>query len=128
MSKSSCSGRIAWNQGKIIGQKPPLKIKEVWAIRVRLQLAERSRDLALVNLAKLRGCDVVKAGVEDLLLSLGHAKSESTVRYLGIEVEDAWSSQCRVEGWFDHVARNSAPILSASSWSTRNSCRSIILT
>jgi hypothetical protein len=46
MSKSARAGRIAWNRGKIVGQMPPLKIKEVWAIRVRLQLAERSRDLA----------------------------------------------------------------------------------
>ena len=67
MSKSPRSRRVAWNKGKIVGQKPPLKIKEVWAIRVRLQLAQRSRDLALFNLAidsKLRGCDVVKVGVE----------------------------------------------------------------
>ena len=62
MPKSPRSRRVAWNRGKIVDQKPPLKIKEVWAIRVRLQLAERSRDLALFNLAidnKLRGCDVV---------------------------------------------------------------------
>ena len=63
MPKSQRSRRVAWNRGKIVGQKPPLKIKEVWAMRVRLQLAERSRDLALFNMAidsKLRGCDVVK--------------------------------------------------------------------
>lgn len=81
MSKSSPTGRIAWNRGKIIGQKPPLKIKEVWAIRVRLQLAERSRDLALFNLAidsKLRGCDVVKVGTEDVLLS-GPLRSRASV-------------------------------------------------
>ena len=72
MSRSPRSRRSAWNQGKIVGQKPPLKIKEVWAIRVRLQLAQRSRDLALFNLAidsKLRGCDVVKVGIEDILMS-----------------------------------------------------------
>ena len=81
MSKSPRSGRVAWNRGKIVGQKPPLKIKEVWAIRVRLQLAQRSRDLALFNLAidsKLRGCDVVKVGVEDVLLS-GTLRSRGSV-------------------------------------------------
>jgi integrase len=81
MSKSSRSRKVAWNSGKIVGQKPPLKIKEVWAIRVRLQLAERSRDLALFNLAidsKLRGCDVVKVGVEDVLLS-GTLRSRASV-------------------------------------------------
>ena len=40
-----------WNKGKLVGQKLPLKLKEIWAIRVRLQLAENKRDLALFNLA-----------------------------------------------------------------------------
>src|SRR5437868_14128144 len=50
-----------WNKGKLLGQKPPLKLKEIWAIRIRLQLDHRTRELALFNLAidsKLRGCDV----------------------------------------------------------------------
>jgi len=54
------------NKAKITGQKPPLKRKEIWAIRVRLQLANRARDLALFNLAidsKLRGCDLVRLRV-----------------------------------------------------------------
>ena len=58
-----------WNKGKLIGQKPPLKLKEIWAIRIRLQLANRIRDLALFNLAidsKLRGCDLVKLRVLDV--------------------------------------------------------------
>ena len=60
---------IPWNKGKLIGQKPPLKLKEIWAIRIRLQLAKRVRDLALFNLAidsKLRGCDLVKLRVLDV--------------------------------------------------------------
>ncbi len=59
----------AWNKGKLIGQKPPLKLKEIWAIRIRLQLAHRLRDLALFNLAidsKLRGCDLVRLRVCDV--------------------------------------------------------------
>ena len=58
-----------WNKGKLTGQKPPFKLKEIWAIRVRLQLNERSRDLALFNLAidsKLRGCDLVKLKLKDV--------------------------------------------------------------
>src|SRR5437016_7520735 len=50
-----------WNKGKLLGQKPPLKLKEIWTIRIRLQLDHRTRELALFNLAidsKLRGCDV----------------------------------------------------------------------
>jgi len=38
---------IPWNKGKLLGQKPPLKLKEIWAIRIRLQLDHRSRELAL---------------------------------------------------------------------------------
>ena len=49
---------IPWNKGKLLGQKPPLKLIEIWAIRIRLQLTSRARELALFNLAidsKLRG-------------------------------------------------------------------------
>ena len=58
-----------WNKGKLIGQKAPLKLKEIWAIRVRLELSHRIRDLALFNLAidsKLRACDLVKLKVRDI--------------------------------------------------------------
>ena len=58
-----------WNKGKRIGQRPPLKAKEIWAIRVRLQLAKSTRDLALFNLgidSKLRGCDLVNLRVRDI--------------------------------------------------------------
>ena len=51
-----------WNQRRLLGQKPPLKLKEVWAIRIHLQLAGKLRDLALFNLAidsKLRACDLI---------------------------------------------------------------------
>jgi integrase len=58
-----------WNKGKFVGQKLPLKLKEIWAIRIRLQLAKRLRELALFNLAidsKLRGCDLVELHVRDI--------------------------------------------------------------
>jgi hypothetical protein len=58
-----------WNKGIIMGQKPPLKRSEVWAIRVRLQIAERTRDLAMFNMAidsKLRACDLVRLRVRDI--------------------------------------------------------------
>jgi hypothetical protein len=61
-----CSPREPWNKGKLVGQKAPFKLKEIWAIRVRLQLADRQRELALFNLAidsKLRACDLVKLRV-----------------------------------------------------------------
>jgi len=61
--------RIARNKGKLIGAKPPLRPKDVWSIRTKLQIQGRTRDLAMFNLAidsKLRGCDVVALKVEDM--------------------------------------------------------------
>lgn len=58
-----------WNKGKLIGQKPPLKPKDIWAIRLYLQHSHRVRDLAMFNLAidsKLRGCDLVSLRVRDI--------------------------------------------------------------
>jgi integrase len=72
---------VPWNKGKLVGQKPPLKLKEIWAIRIRLQLANNLRDLALFNLAidsKLRSCDLVKIRIKDI--SSGRAiSSRATV-------------------------------------------------
>lgn len=68
-SKSAVSSRVSWNKGKLIGQKAPLKLSEIYAIRTRLQLGNRIRELALFNLAidsKLRGCDLVKLKVSDI--------------------------------------------------------------
>ncbi len=63
--------RPPWNKGRLIGQKRPLLAKQVWAIRARLELAGNLRDLALFNLAidsKLRGCDLVRLKVADLVV------------------------------------------------------------
>ena len=54
-------------KGRLTGQKPPLKPKDVWAIRILLQIHGKTRDLALFNLAidsKLRSCDLVALRVE----------------------------------------------------------------
>ena len=69
METSNSHHHEPWNKGKLIGQKAPLKLKEIWAIRVRLELSHRIRDLALFNLAidsKLRACDLVKLKVRDI--------------------------------------------------------------
>ena len=58
-----------WNKGKFIGQKAPLKLKEIWAIRIWLQLEKCTRDLALFNLAidsKLRSCDLLSIRVSEI--------------------------------------------------------------
>jgi hypothetical protein len=43
--------RVPWNKGKLVGQKAPLMLRDIWAIRVRLQIGKRIRELALFNLA-----------------------------------------------------------------------------
>ena len=58
-----------WNKGKLTGQKAPLKLKDIWAIRIHLQIAHDVRQLAMFNLAidsKLRGCDLVSLRVRDV--------------------------------------------------------------
>lgn len=67
--ENTTSKSAPWNKGKLVGQKLPLKLKEIWAIRVRLQLGGKIRDLALFNLAidsKLRGSDLVRVKVSDI--------------------------------------------------------------
>jgi integrase len=62
---------VPWNKGKLTGQKSPLKLKEIWAIRIRLQLGGKTRDLAMFNLAidsKLRACDLTKLRVRDVCM------------------------------------------------------------
>jgi integrase len=61
--------RAPWNKGKLIGQKPPLKLAEIWTVRTQLRMAANTRELALFNLAidsKLRGCDLVSLRVRDV--------------------------------------------------------------
>jgi integrase len=63
--------RPAWNTGRLIGPKPPLKPRHIWAIRTRLQHNDRVRDLAMFNLAidsKLRGCDLVRLRISDVVI------------------------------------------------------------
>lgn len=60
---------LPWNKGKLVGQKKPLKLREIWAIRIRLEISKNHRELALFNLAidsKLRACDLVKLRVRDV--------------------------------------------------------------
>ncbi|SFR98581.1 hypothetical protein SAMN05444714_0200 [Yoonia litorea] len=99
--------RPAWNKGRIVGQKRPLKPKHVWAIRVRLELAENHRDLALFNMAidsKLRGCDLVKMKVVDVMASgqieerasVLQSKTQKPVRF-----EISEGTRASVEKWME---------------------------
>ena len=69
-TKNLLKSKIPWNKGKIVGQKPALKLKELWGIRIRLQIEKNIRELALFNMAidsKLRGCDLVTLRVNDVM-------------------------------------------------------------
>lgn len=98
----------AWNQGKLIGQKPPLKLKDIWAIRVRLQLAGRLRDLALFNLAidsKLRACDLVRIRVHDVchagrVASRAIVMQQKTGRPVQFEITD--QTRVALATWLKH--------------------------
>jgi integrase len=73
--------RTPWNKSKLIGQKPPLKLAEIWTVRTRLRMAGKIRDLALFNLAidsKLRGCDLVALRVRDVAHG-GHVLARASV-------------------------------------------------
>ena len=76
-TSTKTTGRVTpWNTGKLLGQKPPLKLKEIWAIRIRLQLDHRTRELAL---QKSSGRSTPP---------WAHRIGKHG-RYLGIEVDDA---------------------------------------
>jgi hypothetical protein len=80
---ASAPKRTPWNKGKLIGAKPPLWPKHVWSIRTKLQIENRTLDLALFNLAidsKLRGCDVVALRVETLLRTAMRAPARRYAR------------------------------------------------
>ena len=97
---------------KLTGQKPPLKPKEVWAIRIRLQILKKQRDLALFNLAidsKLRSCDLVALRVSDVAVAssvreravIVQQKTGRPVQFeLTEQTRDAvhnWIQQCGVQ-------------------------------
>lgn len=59
-NSKSTSCKTCWNKGKLVGQKLPLKLEEIWSIRIRLELENNLRELTMFNLAldcKLRACD-----------------------------------------------------------------------
>lgn len=105
---------VPWNKGKVTGQKPPLKPREVWAIRVRLQISNRVRDLALFNLAidsKLRGCDLTHLRVEDVMQG-DQVRTRALVsqRKTGAPVQFEITEQARsaVARWVDGKALKSS--------------------
>ena len=72
-----------WNKGRFVGPKPPLKPKQVWAIRLHLQREMRLRDLAMFDLAvdsKLRGCDLVRLRTGQLVVNATVRQRATTIQ------------------------------------------------
>ena len=103
---------IPWNKDKLIGQKPPLKLKEIWAIRIRLQISNRIRDLALFNLAidsKLRSCDLVKIRVRDIshgttVSSRAIVMQQKTHQPVRFEITE--KTRESISNWINHAGLN----------------------
>jgi site-specific recombinase XerC len=123
--------RSAWNKGRLLSQKPPLKPKEIWSLRIRLQLAEKVRDVALFNLAidsKLRGCDLVSLRVRDVyqgsaVSSRAIVMQRKTQRPVQFEITEAtresiaaWVARCdlRSTSYCSQVEASSATCQYAS--------------
>jgi integrase len=106
---SNPSAKIPWNKGKIVGQKPPLKQKEVWEIRVHLQMQHKTRDLAMFNLAidsKLRSCDLVKLKVKDVqrgtaLLSRASVVQQKTHQTVQFEITE--HTRAALQDWISQA-------------------------
>ncbi|MFO1147563.1 MAG: tyrosine-type recombinase/integrase [Alsobacter sp.] len=101
------SNRRPWNAGRVVGAKPPLKLQHIWALRTRLQIDRRIRDLAMFNLAidsKLRGCVIVRLRIGDVAAG-GSVRTRSTViqqktgRPVPLELSPA--TRASVAAWLD---------------------------
>lgn len=109
--------RRAWKRGRIIGQKRPLKPKHVWAIRVRLEMAEKTRDLALFNMAidsKLRGCDLVRLLVSDIYVA-GRVKERTSIMQSKtkqpVQFEITEVTRKSLSAWIDDPAMSGSDFL-----------------
>jgi integrase len=101
----------------LTGQKPPLKLKEIWAIRVRLQLSSRARDLAMFNLAidsKLRACDLTKLRVRDVCHG-EHVASRATIiqqkTQRPVQFEITEQTRESVAAWVRHAGLHATDFL-----------------
>jgi integrase len=101
--------KTPWNKGKLAGQKLPLKLKEIWAIRIRFQISKQIRDLALFNLAidsKLRSCDLVKIHVRDIAHGATVSKRAMVMQQkTGQPVQFEITEQTResIRNWITHA-------------------------
>ncbi|WP_052750288.1 hypothetical protein [Arsukibacterium sp. MJ3] len=100
--------RIAWNKGRLVGQKVPLKLQEIWSIRTRLEIANNIRELAMFNLgiySKLRACDLVALKVADIMRSGDILARTSIVQHktgTHVQFEITPLTRKTVKAWIDN--------------------------
>ncbi|AJD46220.1 integrase family protein (plasmid) [Rhizobium gallicum bv. gallicum R602sp] len=106
-----------WNKGILVGRKRPLQPKNVWSIRVRLEMSGAIRELALFNLAidsKLRACDLVKLRVEDLW-SGSSIRDRATIIQKktkgSVQFEVTEQTKSALAAWLPFVRRNGGSYL-----------------
>jgi len=113
-SNPSC---VPWNKGKLMGQKLPLSMQEIWSIRMRLQTIGNLRDLALFNLAidsKLRACDLLALRVSDVasgkkVQSRAIIRQRKTKRPVRFEI--AARTRRSVEDWIEACSLSESAFL-----------------
>jgi integrase len=121
--------QAAWNKGKLVGQKTPLKLKEIWAIRICLELTKKVRDLALFNLAidsKLRGCDLLNLKVSDVapgrsIMHRAIVMQRKTHCPVQFEVTDM--TRQSLLAWIDHAKLSNNAFLFPAGLQTRRICQ-----
>jgi integrase len=114
---SASTTTVPWNKGKLTGQKRPFTLKQIWEIRIRLQIAGRVRELALFNLgidSKLRGCDLVQLRVSDVahadqILSRAKVLQQKTGRPVVFEVTS--ETRQAVQAWIEEAGLSAADYL-----------------
>lgn len=121
--------RVPWNKGKLIGQKPPLKLREIWAIRMRLQMASNTQELAMFNLAidsKLRACDLTRLQVQDIRHG-SHVAARATVMQQKtqrpVQFEITEQTRESLEAWIEARGLKAADFLFPTGCIRRRICR-----
>ena len=100
--------RAPWNVGKKVGTKRPLSQKQIWAVRFFLDREQRIRDRALFDLAidsKLRGCDLVKLKIGDLVAG-SEIRRRATIMqqktHRPVQFELTTDVRASLLAWFEH--------------------------
>jgi len=113
----TATAHVPWNKGQLTGQKRPFTLKQIWEIRIRLQIAGRKRDLALFNLgidSKLRGCDLVRMRVNDVthgdhVLSRAKVLQQKTGRPVSFELTQ--ETRGAVQAWIGEAGLSGSDFL-----------------